>query len=49
MALYKYELLLTLLTRFKVVKAPLGPKRIISTRLGADHYKWYQSRFSTSV
>ena len=37
--LYKYELLLTLQSRFKVVRVPVGLKRTISTRLEADHCK----------
>ena len=39
MALYKYELLLTLLTRFKVVKILLYLKQTISTQLGVSRYK----------
>ena len=31
------------------MRAPLGPKRTIFTRLGAGRYKWYQSRFPTPV
>ena len=34
---------------FKVVRAYLGSKRTISTRLGAGCYKWYQSQSPTSV
>ena len=39
--LYKYVLLLTLKMRFNVVRAPLGPKWTISTRLGVDRYMIY--------
>ena len=38
MTLYKYGFLLTLYTYFKVVRVPLSPKQIISTRLGASRY-----------
>ena len=38
-----------LVTRFKVMRAPLGPKRTISTWLGAGRYKWYQSRSPNSM
>ena len=31
------------------MRAPLGPKRTISTWLGAGRYKWYQSRSLTPV
>ena len=47
--LYKYGLFLTLKTRFKASRAPLGPKWTISTQLGAGRYKWYQSRSPTWV
>ena len=34
---------------FKAVRAPLGPKRTISTWMGAGGYKWYQSRSPTPL
>ena len=49
LALYMQRLLLTKQTRFKAVRTPLGPKRTISTLLGASHYKWYQSRSPTPM
>ena len=39
LALYMQRLFLTKQARFKAVRAPLGPKQIISTWLGASRYK----------
>ena len=43
LALYMQRLLLTLQTRFKAVRAPLGPKRTISTWLGMGGYTFTPS------
>ena len=39
--LFKCELLLTLQTRLKVMRTPLGLKWTISTWLGVGHYTYY--------
>ena len=49
LTLYKYEFLVTLQMRYKVVRVHLSSKRIIFIRLEKGYYKWYQSRSSTSV
>ena len=49
LALYIQRPLFTKQTRFKTVRAPLGPKRTISTRLGTGRYKWYQNRSPISM